>query len=36
MKAINAVRTAGSLARRSSRGSMRKGIVYEAVTKGIP
>ena len=36
MKAINAVRTAGSLAAAVEQGLIRKGIVYEAVKKGIP
>jgi hypothetical protein len=36
MKAINAVRTAGSLAAAVEQGLVRKGIVFEAVKKGIP
>lgn len=36
MRAINAVRTAGSLAAAVEQGILKKGIVYEAVRKGIP
>jgi lysine-ketoglutarate reductase/saccharopine dehydrogenase-like protein (TIGR00300 family) len=36
MKAINAVRTAGSLAAAVEQGLVKKGIVFEAVKKGIP
>jgi lysine-ketoglutarate reductase/saccharopine dehydrogenase-like protein (TIGR00300 family) len=36
MRAINAVRSAGSLAAAVEQGLISKGIVYEAVKKGIP
>jgi hypothetical protein len=36
MRAINAVRTAGSLAAAVETGVVAKGIMYEAVRKGIP
>jgi hypothetical protein len=36
MRAINAVRTAGSLAAAIAQGLVKKGIVFEAVKKGIP
>jgi len=36
MRAINAVRTVGSLGKAVETGLLKKGIVYEAVRKGIP